>query len=202
MCVLSSSYIHIHIPFVFNFFFVYMLFVNMSVLSTNDLKRIFEKLDMNGDGFVSLEELNWLLQKIGNNNSTQFGLDELESLVEKKSLDFDEFLFFYNSVLSKQNDIGGNSSSSSSSSSDDGEGDDEELESDLVKTFNVFDLDGDGFITSQELECVLKRLGFWDEKSCKDCRSMIRFYDANLDGRLDFQEFKNMMLLTTTPPFV
>jgi calcium-binding protein CML len=161
----------------------------MSLLSSTDLHRIFEKLDTNCDGFVSLEELNWVLQRIGNNNNSQFSLDELESLVEKKNLDFNEFLFFYNSI-SKQN----NGENKGGDGIDD---DDEELERDLLKTFKVFDLDGDGFITSQELECVLKRLGFLDERSGKDCRSMIRFYDTNLDGRLDFQEFKNMMLLTT-----
>ena len=161
-----------------------MFFANMSLLTPTDLRRIFEKLDMNGDGFVSLVELNWLLQNIGFNLS----LDELESLVEKNSLNFDEFLFFYESI-SKKN-IGENRG---------GDHDhDHELENDLVKTFKVFDLDGDGFITSQELECVLKRLGLWDERSGKDCGSMIRFYDTNLDGQLDFEEFKNMMLITTT----
>ncbi|KAJ1387361.1 EF-Hand 1, calcium-binding site [Sesbania bispinosa] len=154
-----------------------MFIGNMSLLTPTDLQRIFEKLDLNGDGFVSLEELNWLLQRTGN---SQYSLQELESLVEKKSLDFNEFLFFYNSI-SKQNN--GESR---------GGDEKEELESDLVKTFNVFDLDGDGFISSHELECVLKRLGLWDGK---DCRTMIQFYDTNLDGQLDFQEFKNMMLL-------
>ncbi|OIV96770.1 hypothetical protein TanjilG_19929 [Lupinus angustifolius] len=146
-------------------------------------------MDINGDGFVSLEELNYLLQKIG----FKFSLDELESLMEKKSLEFNEFLFFYNSI-SKQNN-GKIRSDDDENNHDDDDGIDiiEELESDLVETFKVFDLDGDGFITSQELECVLKRLGLWDGK---DCRSMICFYDTNLDGQLDFQEFKNMMLLT------
>ena len=75
----------------------------------------------------------------------------------------------------------------------------EEVERDLVKAFKVFDLDDDGFITSQELECVLKRLGMWDDERCgKDCASMICSYDTNFDGKLDFQEFKDMMLLTTS----
>ncbi|KAL5075662.1 hypothetical protein RYX36_014646, partial [Vicia faba] len=63
----------------------------------------------------------------------------------------------------------------------DDDNDDELLEKDLATTFKVFDLDGDGFITSQELECVLKKLGFLDETSGNDCRSMIQFYDTNLD---------------------
>ena len=59
----------------------------MSLIKTNDLQRIFEKLDKNGDGLVSLEELNWLLEKIG----VQISLDELESLVGKSSLELNEF---------------------------------------------------------------------------------------------------------------
>ncbi|KAF7816803.1 putative calcium-binding protein CML44 [Senna tora] len=145
----------------------------MYPMTLTDLQRIFEKLDVNEDGLVSLEELNWLLEKIG----FQFSEEELECLVGKQSLDLNDFLFFYESI-SKQNK--------------------DDVERDLVEAFKVFDLDGDGFITSQELECVLKRLGLWDDKTGKDCRSMICFYDTNSDGRLDFEEFKGMMHPTTT----
>ncbi|KAK2453392.1 putative calcium-binding protein CML25 [Trifolium repens] len=144
----------------------------MCPLTPKELELIFEKLDINSDGFVTLEELNLLLERTG----FKFSIEELESLVGKKSLDLSEFMFFYDSILNHKT------------------GDVDEIESDLLKAFKVFDLDGDGFITSQELECVLKRLGMWDEE--KDSRSMIYSYDTNLDGKLDFREFKNMMLLT------
>ncbi|ESW09477.1 hypothetical protein PHAVU_009G130600 [Phaseolus vulgaris] len=150
----------------------------MCLLSQSELKRIFEKVDVNGDGFVSLEELNRMLQMTGNSHYT---IQELESLVENQSLDFSQFLFFYNGE---------------SRASGGGDSEELELESDLIKTFRVFDLDGDGFITSHELESVLKRLGMWDETNCNDSGTMIRFYDTNFDGRLDFQEFKNMMLVS------
>ncbi|KAL0369287.1 UNVERIFIED_CONTAM: putative calcium-binding protein CML44 [Sesamum calycinum] len=75
------------------------------------------------------------------------------------------------------------------------EQEDDILERDLQKAFRVFDLDGDGFITSEELQIALSRLGLWDEHSGQDCRRMIDVYDTNSDGLLDFEEFKDMMLV-------
>ncbi|CAB4266855.1 unnamed protein product [Prunus armeniaca] len=165
--------------------------VYMCPLSTNDLLRIFEMLDRNGDGQVSLEELSLLLERIG----VQFSLNELESSVGKPSLDFNEFLLFYKSISMQQN------YKSDDDRHEDGNIHEEvvpdEDESDLVKAFNVFDLNGDGFISCEELESVLRRLGVLEENSSRDCRTMIHVYDTNLDGQLDFQEFKNMMFQNT-----
>ncbi|KAJ4700778.1 Calcium-binding protein [Melia azedarach] len=164
-------------------------------LNANDLQRIFQRLDRNADGLVSLEELNWVLEKIG----VHFTLEELQTLVEKPSLDFNEFLFFCNSIISNQK----NSASASASAAENSEetiNEEDEVEdedSDLYKAFTVFDQNGDGFITSEELQNVLAKLGMWDENSGNDCRSMIHVYDTNSDGVLDFEEFKSMMFRTT-----
>ncbi|TYH89063.1 hypothetical protein ES332_D01G233000v1 [Gossypium tomentosum] len=168
----------------------------MSPLSKNDLRRIFEKLDKNGDGLVSLEELNWLLERIG----VQFSLEELESLVGKPCLGFEEFLFFYDSISNHNTKI--EAAFDEEEEEEEirmvhGGGDDDDDDhgdSDLAKAFKVFDLNGDGFISCEEVQSVLVRLGLWDEKNGKDCRNMICFYDTNLDGMIDFEEFKNMML--------
>ncbi|KAF5749073.1 Calcium-binding EF-hand family protein [Tripterygium wilfordii] len=149
-----------------------------STLNPNDLQRIFRKLDKNSDGLVSLEELNWVLERIG----VQFRVQELESIVGKTSLNWDEFLFFYDSLCKNTETVEAE--------------EEKEEEGDLLKAFKVFDLNGDGFISSDELENVLSRLGLWDEESGKDCRSMICEYDTNSDGVIDFEEFKNMMLHT------
>ncbi|XP_057490844.1 probable calcium-binding protein CML44 [Actinidia eriantha] len=149
----------------------------MSLLNTNDLHRIFDKLDQNGDGFVSLDELKWLLDKIG----IQTSPEELESLAGKTNLDILDFLFFYDTVI-KPN---------FGDQSEEGEN----LESDLAKAFRVYDVNGDGVISCEELQNVLSRLGLWNEQYGRDCKSMIDEYDMNSDGVLDFEEFKNMMLL-------
>ncbi|KAK8549049.1 hypothetical protein V6N13_054192 [Hibiscus sabdariffa] len=166
----------------------------MSPLSKNDLHRIFQKLDQNGDGFVSLDDLNCLLQRIG---PVPFSLEELEPLVGKPCLSFDEFLFFYDSISNDPPPAPSDEEEEEEEEEErvtgDGGGGGEE-ESDLAKAFKVFDLNGDGFISSEELENVLGRLGLWDESSGKDCGAMICFYDTNMDGLLDFHEFKHMML--------
>ncbi|KDP32871.1 hypothetical protein JCGZ_12163 [Jatropha curcas] len=155
----------------------------MCPLSAKDLHRIFQNLDRNGDGVLNLEDLNWLLERIG----VYFSLEELESSVGKSSLNFKEFLSFYDSIT-KQNDSG---------NGDEIVEEEEEMK-DLAKAFKVFDINGDGFISSEELQSVLLRLGLWDEMTGKDCRSMICVYDTNFDGVLDFEEFKNMMLCATS----
>ncbi|XP_022993348.1 probable calcium-binding protein CML44 [Cucurbita maxima] len=155
-------------------------------ISSNDLLRIFNRLDKNGDGLICVQELKWLLDTIG----IQLTMEELESFLEKPSLDFDEFLIFYES-MSKQN-----KGECKGGLVDEHEDEDEDVEI-VYMAFKVFDVNGDGFISCEELENVLSRLELWDaNRSEVDCRSMIRAYDTNLDGKLDFEEFMNMMLFT------
>ncbi|KAL3840053.1 hypothetical protein ACJIZ3_024644 [Penstemon smallii] len=66
---------------------------------------------------------------------------------------------------------------------------------DGLRAFKVFDLDGDGFISCEELQIALSRLGLWDEHcSGQDCKDMIGMFDTNSDGFVDFEEFKDMVL--------
>lgn len=163
--------------------------LGMSSLSLRDLRRIFDNLDKNGDGLLSLEELNWLLNMVGH----QLSLEDLESSIGKPALDFNEFLIFHNSISGKSSGNDGTGDEAGSSENAVAEAD---QDTDLLEAFRVFDLDGDGFISSEELQSLLSRLELWDERSGKDCGRMINAYDSNRDGRLDFEEFKNMMLLT------
>ncbi|XP_022882283.1 probable calcium-binding protein CML44 [Olea europaea var. sylvestris] len=147
----------------------------MFTLSTNHLQRIFNKLDKNGDGRVSTNELMWLLQRIGMHPCRE---DELELLLGKTTLDFIDFMFFYDSIIDTD-DIKRDSL----------------IDNDLHKAFEVFDSNGDGLISSEEVQNALSRLGLWDEHySSEDCKSIINLYDTNSDGFLDFEEFKNMMM--------
>ncbi|CAA0831692.1 Probable calcium-binding protein CML44 [Striga hermonthica] len=152
----------------------------MPPISPDDLQRIFKNLDKNNKGQVTTQELHRLLGLVGIRTT----LDELEKYVGRDTLGFIDFLFFYEAMVESKtaergvyNDI------------------DRHHENDLLEAFKVFDLNGDGYISSEELESVLSRLGLWDRKTGKkDGKDMIGAYDENLDGVLDFGEFKNMMM--------
>ncbi|EYU32486.1 hypothetical protein ABFS82_03G093900 [Erythranthe guttata] len=155
----------------------------MSPLSKIQLHQIFNKLDKNGDGLVCTDELMWLLERIG----VRTNRVELERFVGEEALNAVDFLFFYEALT-----IGGGGSLVREKY--DLETRDEVLEMDLRRAFRVFDLNGDGYISGDELRVALSGLGLWDEDCGADCEAMIAAYDSNSDGFLDFHEFKDMML--------
>ncbi|XP_074576142.1 putative calmodulin-like protein 2 [Curcuma longa] len=67
-----------------------------------------------------------------------------------------------------------------------------EAERELREAFAVFDADGDGKISAEELRSVLATLG--DEAcSLEDCRLMIHGVDTDGDGFVCFNDFARMM---------
>jgi calcium-binding protein CML len=63
------------------------------------------------------------------------------------------------------------------------------LEEDLRRAFEVFNAveSSAGRITARGLQRVLAQLG--DQRSVADCEAMIRAYDVDGDGGLEFHEF-------------
>ncbi|XP_071738486.1 probable calcium-binding protein CML44 [Rutidosis leptorrhynchoides] len=123
----------------------------MSSLSYNDVYRFYKKLDQNrdGHGLMSSNELQWFLDTMEVSST----VDELQFLTEKTSLSFPEFLVFYNNITK-----------------DATQGDHNESDSDLLKAFEVFDKNRDGFISNEELEEALSSLGLRDRKENMDVK--------------------------------
>lgn len=70
---------------------------------------------------------------------------------------------------------------------------DEIGDEDMKEAFNVFDQNGDGFITVDELKTVLSSLGLKQGKTLEECRKMIMQVDVDGDGRVNYKEFRQMM---------
>jgi calmodulin len=67
-----------------------------------------------------------------------------------------------------------------------------DIEDELKQTFRVFDRDGDGLITPQELRTLLISLGL--DSSAQVIRAMIAEADRDRDGKINFADFKALAL--------
>lgn len=129
----------------------------------SELRRIFQHFDRDNDGKISGAELSAFFASMGDDLTVPSS-----SSGEGYLLDFAGFV-----ALMER-----------------GEGSQEE---DLRRAFEVFNAVDQpaGRITARGLRRVLAQLG--DDRSVADCEAMIRAYDVDGDGGLDFHEFQRMM---------
>ncbi|XP_039038645.1 probable calcium-binding protein CML46 [Hibiscus syriacus] len=63
----------------------------------------------------------------------------------------------------------------------------------VKEAFDVFDVNRDGFIDAKELQRVLCALGLKEGLKLENCFKIIRTFDEDGDGRIDFQKFVKLM---------
>ena len=68
---------------------------------------------------------------------------------------------------------------------------DSKIEEDVLHAFRVFDRDGDGLISAEELKLTMNNLG--EPLTDHEVKSMIEAADIDGDGRINFQEFSRLM---------
>uniref|UniRef100_A0A0D9W6M1 EF-hand domain-containing protein n=1 Tax=Leersia perrieri TaxID=77586 RepID=A0A0D9W6M1_9ORYZ len=152
-----------------------------------ELARVFEMFDRNGDGRITREELEDSLGKLG----IPVPADELAAMIARIDangdgcVDVDEFGELYRSIMA------GDSNDGAGVAAEEGNGDGDD--GDMREAFRVFDANGDGYITVDELGAVLASLGLKQGRTAEECRRMIGKVDRDGDGRVDFHEFLQMM---------
>ncbi|OMO88490.1 Calcium-binding EF-hand [Corchorus capsularis] len=162
-------------------------------LNSLRLRRIFDIFDRNGDGMITVQEINQALSRLG----LEADLSELDSTIKSFikpgniGLNFEDFVGLHQSL--DQTFFGFDDQEAESDVCGGSEGEMSQEDSDLTEAFKVFDEDGDGFISAQELQVVLGKLGLPEGREIDRVRQMICSVDQNHDGRVDFFEFKNMM---------
>lgn len=135
-----------------------------------ELQLAFRKFDANGDGKICWSELGMLMTSLGYSVAD----DELQHMVRMLDSDGDGFIDFSDFVELNNFAV------------------DDARELDEMKSaFGIFDFDGNGLISADELLRVFHNLG--ERCSVEDCRNMIAGVDSNGDGYVSFDEFIIMM---------
>jgi len=145
-------------------------------LKQQDYKMAFKLLDKDGDGTLTITELQEVFTNL-NFKFTERQLKKMVATIDKDGdgqIDLDEFMLMMKKRVHSQKS---NYSLS--------------YEDELKAAFNVFDKDGNGKITASELAETMKALG--ENLSQEDIHFMMSEVDQNDDKEIDFEEFKKMM---------
>lgn len=150
---------------------------------------MFATFDKNDDGFITAKELFESLRSMGISSTDS----EAENMVRSADsngdgvVDIEEFCKIYNSSI-----VGASPDQTSTVPASEEE-EEEEREKDIKTAFDVFDENHDGQISAEELSVVLKSIGGRQGYSEEACRDMIRKVDLDGDGKVSYEEFKQMM---------
>lgn len=142
----------------------------------DDLRRVFDKFDADGDGRISLPELSRVLLSLGG------APEDAAAMMREADADGDGFISLDEFVAVNRT----------------GDGDGDGLD-DLRRAFTVYDRDGNGVISAEELHHVLRSMG--EKTTLAACKGMIRGVDRNGDGAVNFEEFLLMMGRPSSPQY-
>nr|XP_043607048.1 calcium-binding allergen Ole e 8-like [Erigeron canadensis] len=149
---------------------------SVCLTNSDEIKKVFNKFDKNGDGKISTSELVHIMKSLGSETSEE----EVKQMMKTIDTDSDGY-------ISLEEFTG----FCKSTSSNGGDENDVVAMKELKDAFDHYDLNKNGLISSSELHQILSKLG---EKCTEDdCVKMIKSVDADGDGFVDFVEFQKMM---------
>lgn len=134
-----------------------------------EFREIFSMYDEDGGGSISTEELGKVMRNLGQNPTEE----ELKDIIAEIDIDgngevdFDEFLLL----------MGKNARET-------------DIMDDYYETFQLFDRDNDNLISAADLKAVMATK---DPLLDEEAEEMIREADRDEDGRINYDEFVDMM---------
>jgi len=133
-------------------------------------KDVFALFDKDSSGTITAQELGEIMKSLGQNPSDS----ELQDMINEVdvdhsgSIDFDEFLKMMSTTVKAQ-----------------------DFAHETRAAFNVFDKDGSGTISADELRQVMKSLG--ENLTDEEIDEMIKEADKDQNGTIDYEEFVQLL---------
>ena len=137
-----------------------------------EFRDAFELFDKDKDGTITIKELANVMKSL-NQDPTEYELKEMIDEVDidgNGQIDFEEFVSLMNK-RTKETDT----------------------EEEVINAFKVFDKDGQGLISCNELYHIMTTLG--DKLTEDEVGEMIREADVDGDGFINYEEFVRMMMV-------
>ena len=134
----------------------------------SEYKEAFDMFNTSGNGKISPEEIYRVMKNMGN----ELALDEIKNMIvdldedESGFIDFEEFITFMQRTQVNE---------------------DITEEEEVIRAFQTFDKDGNGWLSCQEFKHILCTLG--DKFSPEEVDEIFKEADLNHDGKLDYKEF-------------
>merc|ERR1719410_531367 len=146
----------------------------VTVQDIDCLKEAFKLFDCDRDGEITVEELGKVMRTHGFDPTEEDLRDMIRNVDTNANgaIDFNEFI----DMMVKRRDC---------------------LEDDVAHAFKVFDRDGDGLISEEELRLTMTNLG--EALTEAEVRHMIAEADMDGDGKINFAEFSRLMAHNSGP---
>ena len=136
-----------------------------------EYKKAFDVYDKDKDEKINLTELENIMKSIGQNPSES----ELQDMINEIDIDGEGVITFDGFISLMEKKLR-----------------DADTEEELIESFKVFDKDGNGLISSENLREVVVSLGM--KFSQEEIDEMIREADNDGDGFINYEEFVNCVL--------
>ncbi|XP_058524887.1 calmodulin-like protein 5 [Ochotona princeps] len=135
-----------------------------------DFKAAFTKFDKDGNGTISVKELDAVMQLLGHKLSEE----ELKALIARVDQDGDGAISFQEFLAEMVKRLKAAAHGQ-----------------DLRKVFQAFDQNGDGHITVEELKQAIAKLG--GPLPQEQLNAMIQEADVDKDGKVNYEEFVRVL---------
>ncbi|XP_030765126.1 calmodulin-A-like isoform X2 [Sitophilus oryzae] len=136
-----------------------------------EIREVFTIFDKEGIGMISTKELGMVMKALGQNPTEAELLDIIEEVdIDGNGLiDFEEFVAAMKKIMK-----------------------DCDNEDDIKAAFRVFDKEGKGYISSDDLRDIIVSLG--EKFTQEEYDEMIRAVDLDGDGLVTLEDFMELML--------
>jgi Ca2+-binding EF-hand superfamily protein len=131
---------------------------------------VFELLDKDKDGKISIQELGMVMKHL-NQTPSEKDLQEMIAEVDfdgNGAIDFDEFMDLMTYKMQ-----------------------DDDTEEEISEAFKIIDRDSKGYINRHSIKSIINYLG--ENLSEEEIEDLFTEYDTDKDGQLSYDDFRDMM---------